>query len=187
MRLRWWNYLLISVLVFGILFRAVISMAFREGQAEIVCPKCGSRLVWTPIGTRSENFLWRCLECGESWIKTYPDAVYMRWKRGMPGMVRDMVLKYIGEHHRDTARFIPKEAEWNEHKIIALDESVYEYSYGGWIVRIEWSVANGPTLKVTADYSAQRVSGYVGIPHRIIWEGKFADGSIVEEKYIHAV
>jgi len=41
---------------------------------------------------------------------------------------------------------------------------------------------------VVADYSSGRIPGYIGIMHRIIWEGIFTNsGEIIEKKYVHAV
>jgi len=64
---------------------------------EIVCPKDGSPHVWTPIGTRSENFNWVCLQCGHSWTKSYPEKVYENWRNTFlePAFVRDYALFHL--------------------------------------------------------------------------------------------
>ena len=68
-----------------------------SGEDLIRCPKDGSPYVWTPIGTRSENFLWRCLKCGYTWRKTYPDNIYKCWLKSplKPDFIRDYTLLYL--------------------------------------------------------------------------------------------
>jgi hypothetical protein len=63
----------------------------------IVCPKDGSAYAWTPIGTRSENFNWRCLSCGYQWTESYPEDIYQDWLKAFlePAYVRDYVLLYL--------------------------------------------------------------------------------------------
>lgn len=70
---------------------------FSAPESEIVCPEDGSPYVRTPIGTRSENFLWMCLRCGYSWRKTYPEDAYQGWRNGFlePSFVRGYTLLYL--------------------------------------------------------------------------------------------
>ena len=66
-------------------------------ETRIVCPKDGSPYVWTPIGSRSENFNWRCLHCGYGWTKSYPEDIYQKWRNTFlePAFVRDYTLLYL--------------------------------------------------------------------------------------------
>jgi hypothetical protein len=64
---------------------------------EIHCPKDDSLYIWTPIGTFSENFNWRCLACDITWTKTYSEDAYGRWRNAFlePSFVRDYTLLYL--------------------------------------------------------------------------------------------
>jgi len=75
----------------------VVSDLLSAPGAEIVCPEDGSIYVLTPIGTRSENFNWRCLECGHQWTESYPEGVYQAWRNKFlePAFVRDFTLLYL--------------------------------------------------------------------------------------------
>ena len=66
-------------------------------ENEIVCPENGSPYVWTAIGSRSENFNWRCLQCDYRWTKTYREEVYQSWRNASlePPFVRDYTLLYL--------------------------------------------------------------------------------------------
>jgi hypothetical protein len=66
-------------------------------QGVIICPADGSPYVWTPVGTRSENFQWKCLRCGYEWMETYPEDTYNSWKAAFlePDFVRDYAILYL--------------------------------------------------------------------------------------------
>jgi len=66
-------------------------------ESRIICPKDGSLHIWTPIGSRSENFNWRCLQCGYHWTQTYREEVYQAWLNASlePSFVRDYILLYL--------------------------------------------------------------------------------------------
>jgi len=92
--------LLIAVVLVSALVSAYLLRSYRaplSGEDLIRCPNDGSPYVWTPIGTRSENFLWRCLKCGYTWRKTYPDNIYQRWLKSplKPDFIRDYTLLYL--------------------------------------------------------------------------------------------
>lgn len=72
---------------------ALTSSAARD----IKCPIDGSLYIWTPIGTFSENFNWRCFRCGHIWTKTYPENIYASWRNAFlePTFVRDYTLLYL--------------------------------------------------------------------------------------------
>jgi hypothetical protein len=61
------------------------------------CPEDNSPYKWTPIGTFSENFNWKCLRCGHSWTKTLPEDQYPSWRNEFlePDFVRDYTLLYL--------------------------------------------------------------------------------------------
>jgi hypothetical protein len=77
------------------------ALAFNSVHAtlenNIMCPKDSNLFVWTPIGTRSENYNWRCLNCGYKWTKSYPEDIYQQWLKAFlePTYVRDYVMLYL--------------------------------------------------------------------------------------------
>ena len=88
------------LLITAVLASAYLLISYRaplSGEDLIRCPKDGSPYIWTPIGTRSENFLWRCLRCGYTWRKTYPDNIYKHWLKSplKPDFIRDYTLLYL--------------------------------------------------------------------------------------------
>jgi hypothetical protein len=82
-----------------ILLLASLSQASGKGEggSEIICPKDGSLYVWTPIGSRSENFNWRCLQCGYTWTRSFREETYQAWRNASlePSFVRDYTLLYL--------------------------------------------------------------------------------------------
>ena len=88
------------LLIVVVLASAYLLISYRvpsSGEDLIRCPRDGSPYIWTPIGTRSENFLWRCLKCGYTWSKTYPNDIYQRWLKSplKPDFIRDYTLLYL--------------------------------------------------------------------------------------------
>ena len=88
------------LLIALVLASAYLLISYRaplSSEDLIRCPKDGSPYIWTPIGTRSENFLWRCLKCGYTWRKTYPVNIYQRWLKSplKPDFIRDYTLLYL--------------------------------------------------------------------------------------------
>jgi hypothetical protein len=67
----------------------------------VVCPEGTHDItgvyVLTPVGSRSENFLWRCLRCGYSWRQSFAEDVYLAWRDAFlePAFVRDYALLYL--------------------------------------------------------------------------------------------
>ena len=95
---------------------------------------------------------------------TYPDDYLV---------IRDAAMNYIAAHHEDTAAFM------------GLPSWSYEkgaFRSDGWTVVIKGDLSGA---SVSADYICPDPN-YVGIPHRIIWEGTFANGTVQEIGYIHA-
>ena len=174
--------LLIGVGVVALTIISVLLLAAQtsEVSGEVKCPFCGSKEVWTPIGTKSENFLWKCFNCGKTWSKTYSEKAYRDWLHRTPVIVRDMVLKFVAAKHPDAKQLLPPKPVWS---VQQLSQDKVVYKCGGWIISVEKTEEG---YKVTLDFSATRIPGYIGIPHRIVWTGIFTfDGKIVEESYGH--
>lgn len=135
----------------------------------IKCPKCGSTIIWTPLGTRSENFLWICLICGHTWIKTYPPDVYKKWKQNMIFIIRDAIIHYINKHHKNAN--IPQNINWNYKKHQHTNIIIHTFTYNNWKITI-YQVPHSYNFKV-------KVTG------KITWVGEFKNGrSIKEYMYI---
>ncbi|MCD6105846.1 MAG: hypothetical protein J7J79_00570 [Thermoplasmata archaeon] len=141
------------------------------------CPKCGSTLVWTPLGTKSENFLWKCLMDGTTWRKTYPDHVFSNWKRRIPQIVRDASMNYLLKLHPDVKPFLPS-GDWEQEK----DGNQYVFEQNGWTVKITFT-ADFSKADVKVDYVHQGM----GIMHRVVWVAEFDNGDFREISYTHAV
>jgi hypothetical protein len=89
-------------------------------------------------------------------------------------VIRDATMNYIAAHHEDAAVFM------------GLPSWSYEkgaFRSGGWTVVIKGDLSNA---SVSVDYSMSYNPNYVGIPHRIMWEGTFTNGTMQEISYIHA-
>ncbi len=72
-----------------------------SASEDLVCPEGAhditGQYVLTPIGTRSENFMWTCLRCGESWIQRYAEDAYEAWRDAFlePDFVRNYAMLYL--------------------------------------------------------------------------------------------
>ncbi|MBS7657467.1 protease complex subunit PrcB family protein [Candidatus Bathyarchaeota archaeon] len=97
--------LAIGLLVAAIICTAGTALALSGVASKLnsptVCPDAAHDISglysWTPVGTRSENFYWRCLVCGSFWYHYYPQDVYEAWRDAFlePSFVRDYVLLYL--------------------------------------------------------------------------------------------
>ena len=85
------------LLIAGPISAYYVSPNISSLETRIICPKDGGIYVWTPVGSKSENFNWRCLICGYRWVKSYPEDVYQKWKNKLlePDFVRDYTLLYL--------------------------------------------------------------------------------------------
>ncbi len=115
-----------------------------NAASEIACPKDGSLYIWTPIGTRSENFNWRCLRCGHTWVKTYPEDVYERWRQAFlePHYVRDYTVLYLREIAHEYLPD-PLKLEWSggrETPASLVGSETYIYRAEGVVVTIKYPV-----------------------------------------------
>ncbi|MCD6530726.1 protease complex subunit PrcB family protein [Candidatus Bathyarchaeota archaeon] len=136
-----------------------------RGETRILCPRDGGPYVWTPIGSRSENFNWRCLECGYHWMKTYPEEVYRSWRTAFlnPEFVRDYTILYLREVEK-RALLDPLELNWTVNREERpLGKEIYTY------------LADGLEVKVAYRNGQQGSTVYeVEVKNRdeLIWEGK---------------
>ena len=84
----------------------VVTVAVISGETSILdfnvtsnftCPTTHDPYKWTPIGTFSENFNWKCLRCDHSWTETLSEDKYESWKNKFlePDFVRDYTLLYL--------------------------------------------------------------------------------------------
>ncbi|RLE73107.1 MAG: hypothetical protein DRJ45_00735 [Thermoprotei archaeon] len=97
-----------------------------------------------------------------------------------------MVMKYISENHRDAKNFVSENFRMKSYSENASC-IIYRFENTGWILSITFYKYNYSFI-VVADYSTGRIPGYIGIMHRIIWEGIFTNsGEMIEKKYVHAV
>ena len=119
----------------------ILGYLFHRGS-EITCPKDGSPYVWTPVGSRSENFGWLCLRCGYSWMETYPEDVYLRWRKAFlePDFVRDYVLLYL-RHAGHGGLPDPLALEWvGAHETHLLGRETYVYRAMDTVVTVAYPV-----------------------------------------------
>ncbi len=164
----------IAVLGISIVLSAFTHMYVTEVPK---CPQCGSTLVWTPLGTKSENFLWRCLLDGTTWRKTYPKHVFENWKRKIPHIVRDASIEFLLRRHPEVRALLPG-GSWKEDR----EGQKYRFTNGGWNVIIEFT-PDMAEAHIVSDYTHQGM----GIMHRIIWVADFHNGDFVELSYTYAV
>ncbi len=91
----------------------VINVFTIPTGTEIICPIDGSPYVLTPVGTRSENFNWRCLRCSYNWVNTYPEDVYWKWRQAFlnAAFVRDYAILYLRDTDHESLPD-PLKIEW---------------------------------------------------------------------------
>jgi len=136
-------------------------------ESKIVCPKDGSPFVWTPIGSKSENFNWVCLRCGHHWTETYPEKLYESWRNEFlePSFVRDYTLLYL-RTVRQWNIADPLTLDWTggrdtPEEIVGYETYVYRAS--GIIVTIGYPVVlpENTSYKIKVEFKCQTV-----------WEGE---------------
>lgn len=113
-------------------------------NTEIGCPIDGSSYVWTPIGSRSENFNWKCLRCGYTWVGTYPEDVYQRWRQAFleAAFVRDYTILYLRDIGHEGLPD-PLKLEWiggRETPTGLIGSETYVYRAEGIVVTIKYPV-----------------------------------------------
>lgn len=136
-----------------------------QTEARILCPKDGSPYVWTPIGSRSENFNWRCLECGYHWMKTYPEEVYRSWRTAFldPEFVRDYTILYLREIEK-LGLPDPLKLDWTVNReSVPPGKEAYKYLANDLTVKVEYRVGQqGNTV-----YELEVEDG-----DDVVWRGK---------------
>ncbi len=98
--------------------------------------------------------------------------------------VRDDVMAYIETNHEETAQFM-QDLNWTGGRVdrgLIVGSELYMYLSGGWNITMTYPVYPNPVYTVTADYS----SPSFGIPYRVIWEGTWQNGTIIQTGYTFA-
>ena len=148
--------------------KAVVFGSFPiQSGKEIACPIDGSPYVWTPIGSRSENFNWRCLQCGNTWRKTYSEDVYRKWRVTFldPAFVRDYTILYLREIEGEDLPD-PLSLKWSggrETPAGVIGSETYIYHAEGITVNIKYPVVlpENTIYDIRVEYQG-----------RVLWEGK---------------
>jgi hypothetical protein len=102
--------------------------------------------------------------------------------------VRDETMQSIKTKHPETAQFM-KDLAWSGGRVTPpglIGAETYEYKADGWTITIKYPVIPNPEYSITADYSASRLPGYIGIPYSIVWKGTYQNGIITETSYVFA-
>ena len=102
-------------------------------------------------------------------------------------LARDAAMAYIKNSHPETGQFM-KSLAWTDGREDSelLGAETYVYQSQGWNVTIHYAVVANPVYSITADYSAQVSPEKFGIPYRILWEGTWKNGCIIETSYCFA-
>jgi len=152
--------------VSSLLTSGILSELF-PGLGEITCPNDGSPYIITPIGTRSENFSWKCLACGHTWIETYPEDVYAEWRKAFleAYFVRDYAILYLRSIGHDVLPD-PRGLDWTggrETPENLVGSETYVYRAKGIVVTIRYPVvlAENVIYSIRVEYS-----------DRTLWEGR---------------
>ncbi len=102
--------------------------------------------------------------------------------------IRDAAMEYVRASHPETAQFMDN-FSWAGGRVTPenlLGAETYTYHSQGWNVTIHYGVVANPIYSITADYSAQASPDEYGIPYRILWEGTWKNGCIIETSYCFA-
>jgi hypothetical protein len=101
--------------------------------------------------------------------------------------VREAAMAYMKGNHPETAQFM-NNLGWTGGRVaptVFVGAETYTYLSQGWNVTISYPVVPNPKYTITTDYSAASTGG-ASIPYRVIWQGFWEDGAIVETNYIFA-
>jgi hypothetical protein len=147
--------------------------------AMITCPFDNSTYVWTPIGTRSENFNWLCLENGHTWTKTYQEELYREWRHAFlpPEYVRDYTLLYVRvvENKQDLPN--PLTITWTGGRetpegLVGGETYIYR-AEGGVIVTIHYPVVLPENITYSITIESQGD----------IWQGTLWKGQLFQRQF----
>jgi hypothetical protein len=120
---------------------------------------------------------------GVSWVLTNPQEAPP--ELSTQEQVREDAMAYIKTNHPETEQFMGN-LEWTGGKVTSeglLGAEKYTYTSQGWNVTISYPVVLNPIYTVIADYSATAENSGVSIPYRVVWEGKWDNGTITETSY----
>ncbi|GEM_PF-1623628 len=140
--------LLVAIIISTVGTALALSGVASKSNSPIVCPDAAHDLsgpyVWTHVGTRSENFNWRCLVCGYTWTHSYPQDAYEAWRDAFlePSFVRNYVLLYL-KNVLELEVSDPLKVIWTGGRETPLDLLGYEtyvYRADGTIVTISYPV-----------------------------------------------
>jgi hypothetical protein len=101
--------------------------------------------------------------------------------------VREAAMAYTKGNHPETAQFM-NDLAWTGGRVTPtglVGAETYTYLSQGWNVTISYPVVPNPRYTIKADYSATSTGG-ASIPYRVIWQGFWEEGAVVETNYIFA-
>lgn len=98
--------------------------------------------------------------------------------------IRDSTMSFIKSNIPETAQFI-KDLSWTGGRVTPenlVGAETYRYYSLGWNFTLSYPVVPNAIYTIKADYSAVSI----GIPYRVIWEGKWQNEVINETSYVFA-
>jgi hypothetical protein len=156
-----------------------------------VCPvgahDISGAYIWTPVGTRSENFLWKCLRCGYTWTHSYPEDVYEAWRDAFlePTYVRDYALLYLKAVLQMQVPD-PLMLNWTGGRATPLNLVGYEtyiYRAGGLTVTVGYPVVLPVNTVYTIKVEMDNATVWQGTLHRRKFESNLPNGNRLTTVY----
>jgi len=98
--------------------------------------------------------------------------------------IRESAIDYIKRYHPETINLLIH-LTWSGGKAEmggVIGSELYVYASKGWIIEINYPVVSNPEYQIKAEYFATEVD-IIGVPKKIIWEGKYKDNNITEKSY----
>jgi hypothetical protein len=117
-------------------------------------------------------------------IPNQPDQPQTMPKLTIHEQIRDAAIANMAGNHPQTSQFMTI-LSWTggrQDKNL-LGAETYIYQTQGWKVTIHYPVDPNPIYSVTAEYS-ESVSGGIGIPYGVKWEGIWQNGTITETSFL---
>lgn len=86
----------------------------------------------------------------------------------MPSMA-NKTMEYISKNHPETQQFI-SEITWNVKEVIneTSGSKIYILTSSKWTMIIKYTTTQNSSYRIYANHSSSSLSGYIGIPYRII-------------------
>ena len=191
--------LLVGIIVAAIIGSAGTALALTGvasvSESSAVCPEAAHDIsgpyVWTPVGSRSENFNWRCLVCGYTWIHSYSEDVYEAWRDAFlePAFVRNYTLLYL-KNVLDLKIPDPLKLNWTGGRETPLDLLGYEtyvYRAGDYSSAHGYSLAHGFTVTVGYPVVLPENTVYtinVETDNATVWQGTLHQRKFTESKLL---